>query len=177
MSCHLDVVSWRNGILQQGAGMRHCLVLSIVLLTTSAVLAEHYPVQCTPQIGFFIAIGYARLQTSDNAYIFGATNLPSDSVLSIMCYDFIGQGSHIVSKDTTVTVAQNGLFQVSVAPRGSDHFKSNMICSVTFHAWNQPPAVLKVTGRHGEKLGNPGINSQVGIYSGGQYLEAETVLH
>jgi hypothetical protein len=134
------------------------------------------PVKCTPRIGFFIAIGYARLQTPDDAYIFGATNLPSNSVLRVTCSDFIGQGSHIVSKDTKVTVAQNGLFQVSVAPKQSYKFKSNMICDVAFHAWDQPAAVLKFTGRHGEKLGKPGVNSQVGIYSGGQYLEAVTVL-
>jgi hypothetical protein len=98
-----------------------------------------------------------ELQTPDDAYIFGATNLPSDSVLRVTCSDFIGQGSHIVSKDTKVTVAQNGLFQVSVAPKQSYKFKSNMICDVAFHAWDQPAAVLKLTGRHGEKLGKRGI--------------------
>ncbi len=157
--------------------MRNWLGLSILLLTTSLVPAEHDRGQCVPQIGFFIAIGYARLQSPDEAYIFGATNLPSGSVLTVMCDDFIGYGSHTVSKDTTVTVAPNGLFQVSVAPKGSYEFKTNMICSVSFHAWQQPAAVLKITGRHGEMLGKETTNSQVGIYSGGQYLEAVTVLH
>jgi hypothetical protein len=95
----------------------------------------------------------------------------------VTCDDFIGQGSHIVSKKTTVTVAQNGLFHVSVAPRQSLEFKNNMICSVAFHAWDQPAAVLKITGQHGESLGKVTTNSQVGIYSGGYYLEAITVLH
>lgn len=157
--------------------MRNWLGVSILLLTTSLVLAEHDLGQCAPQFGFFIAIGYARLQSPDEAYIYGATNLPSGSVLTVMCDDFIGQGSHIVSKDTTVTVAQNGLFHVSVASKQSHEFKSNMICSVAFHAWDQPAAVLKITGSHGERLGRVTTNSQVGIYSGGQYLEAITVLH
>jgi hypothetical protein len=157
--------------------MRVCLVLSIALLTTRAIPTQHDPAKCSPRIGFFIAIGYARLQTPDDAYIFGVTNLPSDSVLRATCFDFIGQGSHTVSKDTALTVAQNGLFKASVVSKRSHEFKSNMICSVAFHAWNQPAAVLKITGRYGEKLGNPAINSQIGIYSGGQYLEAVTVLH
>lgn len=135
--------------------MRLNLLLSIALLTTSGIPTQHDPAKCSPQIGFFIAIGYARLQTPDDAYIFGVTNLPSDSVLRATCSDFIGQGSNIVSKYLTLTVAQNGLFKSSVVSKGSYKFKSNMICSVAFHAWDQPAAVLKVTGRHGEKLGIP----------------------
>lgn len=157
--------------------MRYFSGLAIFLLTAGVVLGEHTPLQCTPKIGFFIATGYARLQSPDEAYIFGATNLPSGSVLMVMCYDFIGQGSHIVSKETKLAVAANGQFQVSLAAKQPYQFKNNMICSVSFDAWDQPAAVLKITGRHGERLGTPTTNSQIGIYSGGQYLEAITVLH
>jgi hypothetical protein len=95
----------------------------------------------------------------------------------VKCYDFIGQGSHLVSQDASITVPPNGLFQISVAPKQPYEFKSNMICTVAFHAWEQPASVLKITGQHGERLGDTRINSQIGIYSGGRYLEAETVLH
>jgi hypothetical protein len=161
----------------RGADMRNWLVVSVLLFTASFGRAEHDVRQRTPQIGFFIAIGYARLQSPDEAYIFGGTNLPSGSVLNVDCEDFIGEGSHVVSRDATVTVDQSGLFNVSVAPKQSQQLKNNMICSVDFHRWNQPAAVLKITGRHGERLGNVTSNSQIGTYSGGQYLEAITVLH
>ncbi|MBV9075839.1 MAG: hypothetical protein JOZ10_19620 [Acidobacteria bacterium] len=157
--------------------MRQLLVLVIILLTGSGVAAEHNSAQCAPQNGFFIAIGYARLQSPHEAYIFGATNLPSGSVLAVACRDFMGKGSHTVSKDAAVTVAPNGLFQVSVVPEQSYEFKNNMICDVTFHAWQQQAVVLKITGRNGERLGDGTTNSQVLTYSGGQYLEAVTVLH
>jgi hypothetical protein len=153
--------------------MRNWLGLSILLLTTSFVPAEHDPVQRTLQIGFFIAVGYGNLQSPDEAYIFGGTNLPSDSHLTVLCSDLAGQ---IVTKDTTVTVERNGLFQAHVVPKGSYELKRNMLCSVNFHAWPQPAAVQQITGRNGEKLGSPSINSQVCTYSGGQYLEAATVL-
>jgi hypothetical protein len=152
---------------------RHFVRFSIIVLAASAVLAQKDPVQRTPQIGFFIAVGYGNLQSPDEAYIFGGTNLPSDSHLMVLCFDLAGQ---IVTKDTTVTVERNGLFRAHVVPKGSYELKRNMLCSVNFHAWGQPAAVLQITGRNGEKLGSPSINSQVGTYSGGQYLEAATVL-
>jgi hypothetical protein len=153
------------------------LGLFIVLLANSAVSGEPDRSGCVQPVGFFIAVGYARLQTPDHAYIFGSTNLPPSSALMVKCYDFIGQGSHLVSQDATITVPPNGLFHFSVAPKQPYELKGNMICTVAFHAWKQPAAVLKKTGQRGEKLGDARINSQIGIYSGGQYLEAETVLH
>jgi hypothetical protein len=157
--------------------MRKRLGLSILLFTASFGRAEHDVGQRTPQMEFFIAIGHARLQSPDEAYIFGATNLPSGSVLRVECDDSIGEGSHVVSRDTTVTVAESGLFHVSVAPKQSQEFKNNMICSVAFLSFDQPAAVLKITGRRGERLGDLDTNSQIGTNSGGQYLEAETVLY
>jgi hypothetical protein len=160
-----------------GHTLKYFLGVLIVLLGTSTLGAEREAAQGIPHIGFFIAVGYARLQSPDHAYIFGATNLPRQSVLMVTCSDFIGQGSHVVGEDRDVTVGATGLFQSSIRPKQPYEFKSNMVCSVAFHASGQPAAVQKMTGLHGEKLGTPSINSQVGIYSGGQYLEAVTVLH
>jgi hypothetical protein len=155
--------------------MRHSLGLLLVLITTSAMLAEHQSIHS--QFGFFIAVGYARLQSPDEAYIYGITNLPPQSVLRVACSDFIGQGSHIVGEDARVVVAPNGLFRVSLPSKQPYEFKNNMICSVVFGAEDQTASVQKITGRHGENLGDPRINSQVLTSSGGHYLEAETVLH
>ena len=47
-----------------------------------------------------------------------------------MCYDFIGEGSHVVSNEIDVTVAPNGLFQASLTAKKPYHFKDNMICPV-----------------------------------------------
>lgn len=132
---------------------------------------------CHLKVGFFIAIGYARVGTPEDAHIWGATNLPPDSVLSTTCYDFIGEGSHAVSKEVMMNVSPDGLFSASLTPTESYEFKDNMVCRVAFlPTYNQPKAVTQITGRNGERLGNVGTNSQVGTNSGGQYLEAITVL-
>jgi hypothetical protein len=156
--------------------MRHQVgfLLFLIVSVGSAVRAQNPALQ---RNGFFIAIGYARLQTPDHAYIYGVTNLPPHSVLYVSCSDFIGQGSQVVSQKLKAVVGEDGLFQASLAPKQNVAFKRNMICDVSFHAWDQPAEVLKITGQHGEKLGNPVTNSQVGIFSSGRYLQAETVLH
>jgi hypothetical protein len=160
--------------------MRFFVAMLIALVATSWAGAggPDDSGSCRPQIGFFIAIGYARVGTPEDAHIWGATNLPPDSVLSATCYDFIGEGSHAVSKEMTVKVSADGLFSASLTPKESYRFKDNMMCSVSFLPTHQQPmAVTEVTGRKGERLGNVDTNSQIGTNSGGQYLEAETVLH
>jgi len=159
----------------RGSMRRQVMVLLVFIAGVCG--AQQAQNRAVERNGFFIAVGYARLQSPDHAYIYGATNLPSRSVLYVACYDFVGQGSQVVSQKLKVVVGVDGLFQASVAPKQNVVFKNNMICDVSFHAWDQPADILKITGQHGEKLGSPATNSQVGIYSGGRYLAAETVLH
>jgi hypothetical protein len=152
--------------------------LLVALFVASAIHASETANSgaCRPNIGFFIAVGRARLGTQEDAYIQGATNLPPNAVLHVACYDFFGEGSHIVSNEINVTVAPNGLFQASLTAKKPYRFKDNMICAVLFVPHDQPKEVREVTGRKGERLGNVGTNSQIGTNSGGQYLEADTVL-
>jgi len=159
--------------------MRFFIGMLIALLTAGLVgtSGSDESRSCQPQVGFFIAIGYARIGTPKDAHIWGATNLPPDSVLAATCYDFVGEGSHVVSKEVTMKVSSDGLFSASLTPTESYEFKDNMVCRVAFlPTYNQPKAVTDITGRKGEKLGNVGTNSQVDTNSGGQYLEAITVL-
>ncbi len=154
------------------------LGLLVALIATGAMVAGETENSgaCRPNIGFFIAVGRATLGTPGDAYIHGATNLPPNAVLHVACYDFIGEGSHIVSNGINVTVAPNGLFQASLTAKKPHRFKDNMICPVLFDPHDQPQEVTEVTGRKGERLGDVGTNSQLGTNSGGQYLEADAVL-
>ena len=153
------------------------ILIALLAASSAAVSASDESHPCQPQNGFFIAIGYARIGTPEGAKIWGATNLPPDSTLSATCYDFIGEGSHAVSNEATMKVSADGLFSASLTATESYQFKDNMVCRVAFlPTYNQPKTVTDITGRKGEKLGNVGTNSQIDTNSGGQYLEAITVL-
>jgi len=130
-----------------------------------------------PDSGFYIAVGYARLQSSEDVYVFGATNLPEGSVLNVEVENYIGEGSTITSKGAVAKVGSDHLFRADLLPKKGAEFKNNMICNIIFAYKPQDPVVQTVTGTHGERLGDPARNSQVLTVSGGQILEATTVVH
>jgi hypothetical protein len=133
--------------------------------------------QSIPHLGFYIAVGYAKLQSPLDVYLFGVTNLPEGSALDVGIENYVGEGSTIVSKDIVMKVGSDHLFHADVIPKEGLEFKNNMICNIIFAYRPQDLAILNITGRHGERLGDPARSSQVMTVSGGQILEATTVVH
>jgi hypothetical protein len=113
-------------------------------------------------VGYYMA-ATARVQDDDLIYVFGASNLPPGSILTIHIYDFIGEGSHILNEDATATVGSDGVFRVGVKAAKQAKFKINQVCDVVFSS-NYPKqlaSVIKIVGKAGENLGNTGTNPQV----------------
>lgn len=123
---------------------------------------------CRPEIGYYI-VAQARLIAPDSVYVFGASNLPAGSVLTVSIYDYLGNGSRTFAQHETA-VGARGLFRITVGPRPNLAFRENMLCDVVFRAAPQPAPVTEAVGRNGQRLGTLGVNPEVGQYSGGQYL-------
>ncbi len=105
----------------------------------------------------------AMLATEETVSIFGASNLPAGSLLTIYVSDYMGEGSTLINDEVTVDVGKDGLFWVEIHPKAGLRFRTNMVCQVSF--WpndrSQPPDVLKIVGAAGEHLGTSGTNPQI----------------
>jgi len=112
----------------------------------------------------------ARLVTPDKVSLFGASNLPAGSVLTVYIYDpfgpsapgIVGPGPAI-NNEVRVCVNRHGLFEGSVRPKGKLRFRANMVCQVRFQP-NYPPQpsnVARAVGTFGEYLGTTATNPQI----------------
>lgn len=110
----------------------------------------------------YYIITKARLQTPELVYLFGASNLPTGSVLVVNVYDHIGQGSRTLNEETRATVREDGLFEARVQPKANLQLSTNQVCTVVFEANDptQPKNVIRVVGRRGKLLGTTGDNPQ-----------------
>jgi hypothetical protein len=123
---------------------------------------------------YYIAI-HARLQTDTDVWVFGASNLPSGSIITFRVYDMSGKP---VSQDAMATVGDDGLFRVDLRPKKGSIFRPRMECDAVFETLypKQPAEVLKMVGKHGENLGTTGDNPQVQDNSRIKLLSAEVVV-
>lgn len=115
-----------------------------------------------PAVRYYIAVR-AELNGPDEVDIFGASNLPPGSRLTVSLYDFLGQGSRILNSETVAAVGANGLFRLQIHPKKGATFRTNEICGVVFFPTypEQPENVLRAVGRTGERLGNAWENPQI----------------
>ena len=123
---------------------------------------------------FYIAASGQYNRYSPTLTLKGASNLPPGSKLTVFLYDRIGYKSSTLSEEAAVTLPESGLFEVTLKAQEGKAFKDNMVCDISFIPHGgvpQEPAVLKITGKTGERLGT-GTNPQIGKNSGGYYLQA-----
>lgn len=143
--------------------------LALALPITSAVLLRaaeqrHAPRPRLRAVGYYIALR-ATLKGSDEVDLFGATNLPKGSLLTVYVADYVGRGGAIITPqpDCVVIVGRGGLFRKMLRPRAGLSFRVGMICGAGFGGNHprQPAGVVRVAGRHGERLGDPRMNPQL----------------
>jgi len=115
-----------------------------------------------PSVRFYITTK-AMLSSPEVVSIFGASNLPPGSVLTVYLYDYIGEGSQIFNTETRVVVGQDGLFKTVIGPKPGLSFRTNLVCDVVFSPTYppQPKGVTQVVGRAGEQLGTNSTNPQI----------------
>ncbi len=91
--------------------------------------------------------------------------------------NYIGQGSHQLGARALIKVSKNGLFEATINSLPGMQFSPNIVCIVSFRPDYppQPMSVLRVVGRHGERLGFPS-NPQATWGSGG-WISLETDVH
>ena len=120
----------------------------------------------------------AMLITDETVSVFGASNLPAGSVLTVHVNDYIGEGSTTLNDEARAVVAKDGLFQVAIHPRNPLKFRTNMVCSVVFepHDPGQPRAVINVVGPDGQHLGSHETNPEALDYPTGTLLVDYTVV-
>lgn len=100
----------------------------------------------------------------------GASNLPPGASIDILVYDRFRGGS-VLNRRQSAVVDKDGLFRVKLQAAEGKVFRHDIMCQLLFMAVTEPPqpaAVLRVVGRHGERLGFP-RNPQSGISSGKHY--------
>jgi hypothetical protein len=151
-----------------------CILLMLVTsLFSTADCAE----ESQPKSRYYIAVR-ATLSTSKIIRVFGATNLPSGSVLTVHIYDFLGTGSHIYNQETVAAVGDNGIFRVEAKAKNDNSFKRNMLCEVVFMPTDhrQPQGVISEVGKGGERLGTAFENPQVGCTNRVRCLQDLTVV-
>jgi hypothetical protein len=121
---------------------------------------------------FYIAAS-AEYAGSPGIYLRGVSNLPAGAQLTINVYDYVGQGSSVLSQDTLVTLDKGAFFETTVLPKPGVAFRHNLVCDVIFMPAfpTQEESVLRATGRNGSRLSVSGRNPQAKVTSGGYYLQ------
>ncbi len=121
---------------------------------------------------FYIAAS-AEYGGSNWIYLRGASNLPTGAHLVINIYDYVGQGSSILSQDTHATVDRSGFFEAKILPKPRVEFRHNLVCDIIFMPSfpDQEQSVLRAVGKGGSNLWLSGRNPQAKVTSGGYYLE------
>ena len=154
------------------------LVSSCFILSSANIVGKE-PARkpCLPAVGYYVAIK-ARLYNEDQIWVFGASNLPRGSLITITVYDFAGEGGKTLSQDATVAVGKDGLFEVTVHPAKGLRFRNNLICDAVFmpNFPKQTAEVLRIVGKVGEHLGDTGSNPQVESNSRTTLLFARTIV-
>lgn len=127
--------------------------------------------------GYYLAVK-ARLQDDDLIDVFGASNLPPGSIVTINIYDYIGEGSHILNEPSMIGIGDDGTFRAGVQSAKGKKFKANDVCDVVFSANypKQPSSVLEVVGPSGRNLGKAGMNPQVQDNSRNKVLVSTVVV-
>jgi len=136
-----------------------CLALATGgVLRASVTETSHVPAA----VGYYIAVR-ASINGPDEIDVFGASNLPPGSELTVDVSDFIGEGSQSLNQEVTVRVGPEGLFRFRVRPQKGKAFRRNLPCLISFQPTypQQPEKVLSIVGRMGEHLGNPWENPQL----------------
>jgi hypothetical protein len=150
-----------------------CFLGTNIAASQQQSLSEPRP----PGVGYYIAIR-AMLMTDDDIHVFGASNLPAGSIITIIVYDHAGKGGKTFSEDAIVRVEKEGQFEVDVHHVKNLLFRNNLDCDAVFgtNFPKQPKEVLKVVGISGEYLGKPMRNPQVQSNGRETLLVATTVV-
>lgn len=121
----------------------------------------------------------ATLEGDEFVEVIGATNLPAGALLLLHIYDYLGEGSQILSEEITATVDRHGLFRAEIHAKKGRKFRANLVCHVLFmpNYPNQLKSLLAIVGPRGEHLYSGSYNPQLGQGSGEHYyLEDLTVV-
>jgi hypothetical protein len=113
----------------------------------------------------------------DELYVVGASNLPNGARLYLNVYRYIGEGGNAINEGASAVVGKGGFFEASLHPTKGNQFQHNLVCDIVFATLSnppQPPSVLQVVGKHGEKLGFP-KNPQVEVMSGENFTLIERI--
>ncbi len=159
------------------SGLRVLLLASLCLLVGGVARTVPAPQARLSAPTYYIAARAAYDGRPDALYVVGASNLPSGARLHLIVYRYIGEGGNAINEGASAVVDEDGFFEVNLHPAKGSQFQHNLVCDIVFATVTdppQPPSVLQVVGKHGEKLGFP-KNPQVEVLSGDRFLLVDRI--
>ena len=171
------------------------IALSAVMMAATAIPTTNHVVpeaDLSAPTYYIAAEVVGCSQDTDKLEFRGATNLPQGALIGASVVDFTS-GTKSYSDEMYVPVDEAGFFAGELGAKKGMHFRYGITLQVVFAPFRpkQPDSVLKVIGKHGEKLGQvanikvkvsegferPAANPQVMHWSGDIYgLWATSVL-
>lgn len=154
------------------SGLCVLLVASSCLLVDSVARTVPAPQARLSAPTYYIAANAKYSGLPDELHVVGASNLPPGARLQLNVYRYVGEGGNVINERASVVVGEGGFFEADLHPTKGNQFQHNLVCDIVFATVTdppQPPSVLQVVGRRGEKLGFP-KNPQVEVLSGDRFL-------
>jgi len=143
-------------------------ILSLCLLIGGVARTVPAPQRQLWAPTYYIAAKATYDGRPDELHVVGVSNLPTGARLYVSVYRYIGEGGNPINEGASTVVGKGGFFEANLHPTHGNQFEHNLACDVVFATVTdppQPPSVLQVVGKHGERLGFP-KNPQVEVTSG-----------